>query len=694
MFKGFSVCVALLLLFAGALFSEEATILSSSVDTTDSASIRSPETVGLTLGTGSENVAVRNKLMVGSTADPSYTLDVHGYLRVNSTSHPGRDYRIQCGSRQDIYANNDLVEHVNGNKCVITGIGGGNDQFQVAGLAEDTKILVVDGTDQRVGIGTTSPDALLDVEGGAIRSTESSGEYGEFERTSGANPYLNINLVSSAPANRYINFQHGGSTKMTIRDDGNVGIGTTSPGQKLDVNGNIEVNNRIYDNNNDWSVGGSGENLEFREPEDSDKLWAYIQDDHGLHLDGAPNLYLKGTIYDDDDGDVNIGENLYVSGSGTFNGILDMNGNQITDMSCDGGSNDAATCGWISSNYYRRQSNSASVTAGRWYRIASNSGNRANAEFTLRDFISGGGHSTLTFRVGISFNYEGGISFTLLNHNYYSTPTFTKVRILEKGTYDPQYLEVYVQRSGSVEYSIYDNYQSSGWSPVDWAAGSIPSGYTAREFDVNKLFVVGDYDDRFTINRGGNVGIGTTSPKAKLDVNGYIVMRTTVVKNHGFEAGNYSYWTKTNGCLSPGVVQSNKYAAEGDYAFGAEGSGTYSGSNALIWAIEQDVPNVHVITEASRLRFYTYGTNHCTYAHWHVVLTYTDGTTTTICSYITYGAGIPSDRVQLYEIELYAKGASLGKTVSKIRIEFRKDHSGYARYKPTIFIDAISLYYE
>ena len=165
---------------------------------------------------------------------------------------------------------------------------------------------------------------------------------------------------------------------------------------------------------------------------------------------------------------------------------------------------------------------SGTVTAGNWYRIAYNSGNRANASFTLRDFISGGGHSTLEFRAGISYNYQAGISFTVLNHNYYSTPTFTKVRILEKDTYDPQYLEVYVARSGSVNFSIYDNLQSSGWTAVSWQLGGIPSGYAVREYDVNKLFVVGDYDDRFTINRGGNVGIGVTNPSEKLQVAGKV----------------------------------------------------------------------------------------------------------------------------------------------------------------------------
>lgn len=90
---------------------------------------------------------------------------------------------------------------------------------------------------------------------------------------------------------------------------------------------------------------------------------------------------------------------------------------------------------------------------------------------------------------------------------------------MEKTTYDPQYLEVYVERSGSVNYSIYDNLQSSGWTAVSWQPGSVPSGYVIHEYDVNKLFVVGDYDDRFTINRGGNVGIGTTDPgDAKLKI--------------------------------------------------------------------------------------------------------------------------------------------------------------------------------
>ena len=172
---------------------------------------------------------------------------------------------------------------------------------------------------------------------------------------------------------------------------------------------------------------------------------------------------------------------------------------------------------------------SGTVSSGQWYRIAQNAsgGKRANAVFTLRDAIGGGGHSTVEFRIGSSYNYINGISFTLLNHNYYYNVTFTKVRILTHTTYDAQYLEVYVARSGSVNYSITDNLQSSGWEAVTWGSGSIPSGYTSNEYNINKLFAVGNNDDQFAIERDGkiytNAGIKFSDGSTLMSANWYYV---------------------------------------------------------------------------------------------------------------------------------------------------------------------------
>ncbi len=157
------------------------------------------------------------------------------------------------------------------------------------------------------------------------------------------------------------------------------------------------------------------------------------------------------------------------------------------------------------------EGNSANVTAGKWYRIAAsqNAAKRANAQFTLMDDISGGGHSTAVFRTGISFGDEARMSVNLLSHTSYKQSTFLKVRILEASNiHSPSYLEVFVVRSGAVRYAIADNLSSGGWAPIDWTeTTSIPSGYDTREYNIDMLFTVGDYQNRFSVSRGGNVNI-------------------------------------------------------------------------------------------------------------------------------------------------------------------------------------------
>ena len=94
--------------------------------------------------------------------------------------------------------------------------------------------------------------------------------------------------------------------------------------------------------------------------------------------------------------------------------------------------------------------------------------------FTLRDRVSNGGHDTLTFRVGISYNDHLGMSFTLLGHSRYKLTTFSKVRITARTAADgitedaTMYVDVLVTRTGLVDYSIYDNLQFTGWDPINW----------------------------------------------------------------------------------------------------------------------------------------------------------------------------------------------------------------------------------
>jgi hypothetical protein len=100
-----------------------------------------------------------------------------------------------------------------------------------------------------VGIGTTTPDDDLHV-ADHIRVGEDpnySTVYGELKHDGGGDGFK-INAHAGGGTWADIHFQTNASTKMFIESAGNVGIGTTSPSEKLDVEGNIDVSDNEVKN--------------------------------------------------------------------------------------------------------------------------------------------------------------------------------------------------------------------------------------------------------------------------------------------------------------------------------------------------------------------------------------------------------------------------------------------------------------
>lgn len=141
--------------------------------------------------------------------------------------------------------------HVRAN---TTGLGVVIDQAGTGGILDVRKAggskVVVDGNGN-LGIGTTNPQTTLDVSGNISSSgiigagTQFYASQGDTETVPGYSWNGDTNTGIYRPAADTISVVTNGVARMTVLSDGNVGIGTTIPTQKLYVNGNATISGWI-----------------------------------------------------------------------------------------------------------------------------------------------------------------------------------------------------------------------------------------------------------------------------------------------------------------------------------------------------------------------------------------------------------------------------------------------------------------
>jgi len=251
------------------------------------------------------------------------------------------------GARIGIWGNGARWWYLHGEDSNALQIG-----YRASGNTVDGDAITI-LTGPQVGIGTTAPMGVFHAHNGGTQPTAFSGLSGVFSKTTGGATQVSLystnttacDLLFSDPEDvdvGRIRYDHSynsmsmvtnAATRMTIDSSGQVGIGTVSPAQTLDVNGGARVVGNLFVGTDDTTPngmievygGGSGQyeggEIRLRTAADFDSTYNHYfidtyQDD--LRIGRALNTDITLTS----DGNVGIGSTapdgkLVVAGAGS-----------------------------------------------------------------------------------------------------------------------------------------------------------------------------------------------------------------------------------------------------------------------------------------------------------------------------------------------------------------------------------------
>ena len=404
----------------------------------------------------------------------------------------------------------------------------------VGGLTVDTNTLVVDATNNRVGIGTAAPGALLQLGQGSTTTDE-------LVRLSvsytGTTPRGGIVWHDTANVTGKIHTEYNGSTMtsmvfgslynsgynsnalMFIRGDGRIGIGTTSPVAKLDVNGAANATSfsstELFITNADTS--GS---LQPDQGDPANKIYSFRwRDNEGGYIDTDNKITFSG----------------FKTPAGTSSQFLKANGTvdsstYLTSTALNG----YATQAWVNLNYYDRNliddlfSGAEEITGY----------NRSNWDAAYNDKINSASFSTTTGVLTLTQQDTGTITVDL-DGRYLQAEADTLATVTARGATTNGNIvingEATIQNSGYLRL-IAGSSQMSGFTVFNSAQDGYLSNrittsahsrgwgweFTTNEANNNAgdvFFRVG-YNGAVSYLTSGNFGVGTSAPSQKFEVSG------------------------------------------------------------------------------------------------------------------------------------------------------------------------------
>ena len=413
-------------------------------------------------------------LGIGTTS-PAYMLDVDGEVRV--------------GDNQKLKLWDDpfgaIITSLDAHLALTTTRTQDNIYFDPG---NSTKMVIEGGGN--VGIGTTNPDSKLEV------ASTASNTYLHVRNDSTGSTRLKMSNLSDTNSNGFQIINNGSngqvnllnykastlalwtnaSQRLTILSSGNVGIGTTSPNEKLEVAGNT----RITGNGLDVGYNNNGTN--------------FIQIGNGRSTNGYAYIDLVGdSTYSDyglriirQNSGANASSEIIHRGTGVFN----FNASQAANMTFK-----------TSGSERLRIESGGNVGIG-----------TTDPSEKLHVKATSSSSSSMLYLENIAWavNMTTGIAFK--NGANYAGPT-AKIYTIMNGAGN---------QGGEIRFATLD--------------------YSATNPNPNTTLI-----DRMTIDDTGDVGVGTTSPSEKLEVNGNVKANNYINQRVAWNSGfNHSSNTATS----------------------------------------------------------------------------------------------------------------------------------------------------
>jgi hypothetical protein len=426
------------------------------------------------------------------TTSPAQKLQVVGNAWINRPSNKvDNNGATEFGSRVEFnnsFASNEsgymVFQYPSYNNFLIGGdydgnIGGGIPNIQF-GRSNGTVYMHIASSNGNVGIGTTSPASKLQI--GSVGSTGYSVSnglaFGDGTRAGALNVDANGTTLYSSTN---LIFSPGTTEAVRITSAGNVGIGTTSPYEKLEVSGAISATGAVA------GLSAQGHSTTLAVSSGTSFLYAV---DWGAEF---KPLSIQGKTISLETGTGSTSARITIDNSGNV-GIGTTS--PLNKLDVSGGVGDGATYDSI-------------ISLSR----TSSTGNVEVAKIVLDDFDTN--HANLVFRVKTTASsaespgyYTDALTIKGTNGNVGigTTAPYAKLSVVQ-------------DISTTAEFGSFGQFTIQGATNVNKI---LSFGFnTATDAGFIQAMVNGTSYNNLLLNaRGGNVGIGTTAPGYKLDVFG------------------------------------------------------------------------------------------------------------------------------------------------------------------------------